>query len=224
MLKIAVINSKGGVGKTTLSCALAVRASQDGKRIAMVDMDPQRSLIEWWKRRGKTDNPLAYDGVDTPAEAVERLEQTGLADIVFFDGPPAFLTLMQEMAEAVDFVVIPIKASTLDLLATQDAVVIAQQAKRPFLVVINDVGPYEAKIVDSSRNTLLNKNIPVAATVIRHRPSHIAGMTVGKSGAEVDRGKDKLAIADLDALWLEVKAAADKAVKAAKKHAKVAHG
>ena len=122
MLKIGVINTKGGVGKTTLSCALAVRASQDSKRIAMVDLDPQRSLIEWWKRRGKTDNPTAYDGVDTPADAVERLEQTGLADIVFFDGPPAFITLMQEVVEVADFVLIPVKASMLDLLSTQDAV------------------------------------------------------------------------------------------------------
>ena len=224
MLKIAVINTKGGVGKTTLSCALAVRASQDGKRVAMVDLDPQRSLIEWWKRRGNTDNPLAYDGVDTPAEAVERLEQVGLADFVVFDGPPAFITLVQEMADAADFVLIPVRASMLDLLSTQDAIVITRKAQRPFMVVINDVGQYEAKMVASSRATLVNAGIPVAETVIRHRPAHIAGMTVGKSGAEVDKGKDKQACSDIDALWDELSAAVIKAAKSAAKREEAVHG
>ena len=43
MYVIAVVNTKGGVGKTTLASALAVRAAKDSPRVAMVDLDPQRS-------------------------------------------------------------------------------------------------------------------------------------------------------------------------------------
>ena len=57
MIVIAVVNSKGGTGKTTLASALSVRAAKDSKRVAMVDLDPQKSLIAWWQRRGKTDKP-----------------------------------------------------------------------------------------------------------------------------------------------------------------------
>jgi hypothetical protein len=175
----------------------------------------QPYLALWWVPAGH---------IPEPAEAVERLEQTGLADMVVFDGPPAFITLVQEMADVADFVLIPIKASMLDLLSTQDAVVITRKAKRPFMVVINDVGQYEAKMVASSRTTLVNAGIPVAETVIRHRPAHIAGMTVGKSGAEVDKGKDKHAAADIDALWRELMASIAKAKKSAAKRQEAVHG
>jgi chromosome partitioning protein len=214
MLKIAVVNTKGGVGKTTLACALAVRAAGDAKRIAMVDLDPQRSLIEWWRRRGAEGNPEAYDGVDTPEDAIERLEQTGVADIVFLDGPPAFLSLVKEMVEVADFAIIPVRPSTLDLLATQDAVVLAQQAGTPFLCVINDVSQHDGKVVEAARKALSKMGIPLAEVELAHRVSHIQAMTVGKSAAEVNKGKDKLASEEIDRLWVEVKAAAAKAVRA----------
>ena len=70
---IAVVNTKGGVGKTTLAAALAVRAAQESKRVAMVDMDPQKSLVEWWARRGRSENPTIFEGADTARDAVEAL-------------------------------------------------------------------------------------------------------------------------------------------------------
>ena len=53
MIAIAVVNTKGGVGKTTLTTALAVRAAQESERVAVVDFDPQGSLANWWDRRGR---------------------------------------------------------------------------------------------------------------------------------------------------------------------------
>lgn len=65
--------------------------------------------------------------------------------------------------------------------------------------------------------------MPIAETVVYRRPSHIVGMGVGKSAAEVNGGKDKEAQAQIDALWLEVKSAAQKAVKAKARKEKVAN-
>ena len=148
MITIAVVNTKGGVGKTTLSAALAVRAAQDSKLVAMVDLDPQRWLIEWWKRRGSPSagehQPTILEGVDDPVEAVERALQVGY-EWLFLDGPPAFLTTVQAMIEAADFTLIPVKPSVVDLLASEDAVVLAREANAAFLVVLNDVGAQDAK-------------------------------------------------------------------------------
>jgi chromosome partitioning protein len=221
MITIAVAGSKGGTGKTTLCAALAVRARQDGKRVALVDLDPMKSLVQWCHRRGVSgadEHLVIFTGVDTAAEAIERADLDGW-DWLFLDGPPAFLTVMEEMIEAADFTLIPVKPSMLDILGSQDAVALAREAGASFLCVFNDVGPTE-KVVESAREFLFSHDVPIANTAIVHRVSHITAMTVGKSAAEVNGGKDTKAAGEIDTLWAEVKAAATKAARArAKKRA-----
>jgi len=218
MITIAVVNGKGGVGKSTLASALAVRASKESKRVAMVDLDPQRSLVEWWQRRGRTDNPTIFENAASAVDAVEALQLDGW-DWVFLDGPPAFISVMEDMIQAADFALVPVKPSMIDLLATQDAVNLSKEAGRRFLVVFNDVGPRE-RVVDGARAVLANADVPIAGTQIPHRVSHITGMTVGKSAAEVNGGRDTAAAQEIDNLWKEVKAAAIRAAKARAKEAR----
>lgn len=45
MISIGVLNAKGGVGKTTFSTMLAIRAARDFARVGLVDLDPQQSAI-----------------------------------------------------------------------------------------------------------------------------------------------------------------------------------
>src|SRR5215470_14289927 len=118
--RIASLNPQQSTRKTTIAASLAVHAAQeDGckRRVAIVDLDPQKSLVEWWKRRGRPEgkpgHPTILDGVDSAFEAVDRAEHSGLYDIVFLDGPPAFLT-MEEMIAAADFTLIPVKPSIVD--------------------------------------------------------------------------------------------------------------
>jgi chromosome partitioning protein len=211
MITIAVVNSKGGSGKTTLSSALGVRAAKDG-RVALLDLDPQRSLVEWWRRRGASENPTIFEGVDEAADAVERADLAGY-DWLILDSPPAFLQVIQDAVHAADFAIIPIRPSMIDLTATQDTIAIARDAGTAFLCVLNDAIRGE-KILDSAREFLSKFAVPTAATTVFHRVSHIRGMAVGKSGPEVNNGKDTAAAKEIDDLWQEVNAAATKAARA----------
>jgi chromosome partitioning protein len=51
MKTLAILSRKGGAGKTTLALHLAVQAVAGGRRVALVDMDPQRSAADWWRSR-----------------------------------------------------------------------------------------------------------------------------------------------------------------------------
>jgi Mrp family chromosome partitioning ATPase len=62
MRVITIASTKGGVGKTTLASALAVRASTESPRVAMVDLCPIGSLAPWRWRRGKCSNPEIFTG------------------------------------------------------------------------------------------------------------------------------------------------------------------
>jgi len=211
VIVVAIVNTKGGVGKTTLTSALAVRAAKDSKRVALVDLDPQRSLVRWWERRGEPENPMMLSGVDEVKEAIQRLSETGW-DWVFLDGPPAFLQSVEEMVEHADFVLIPMRSGVTDALASEDAIVISRDAGIAHAVVINGVVGTERVHVGLTEALKAN-GVPFTKTVIKHRQSHIQGMNVGKSAAEVNSSKDKKAAAEIDTLWKEVKSAAMKASK-----------
>jgi hypothetical protein len=83
----------------------------------------------------------------------------------------------------------------------------------PFLCVFNDVASGE-KVIESAKALLFSHKVPIARAAIIHRVSHVKGMAVGKSAAEVNNGRDTAAAKDIDELWQEVKVAATKAAKA----------
>ena len=208
MICIAIVNSKGGTGKTTLASALAVRAAQDSRRVAMVDLDPQLSLVEWWERRGRPKNPVILTGVDRADEALDRLEQTGW-DWAFFDGPPSHIATIKEMIAAADLVVIPMIPTTVDMLASEDAVTVAKDVGARFLVVFNDVD--SPSMARTARALLEKAEVPLADTEIISRVAYKRGMNAGKSAPETGDAK---AAEEIEALWLEIKSAAQKAARA----------
>jgi chromosome partitioning protein len=62
----AVVNQKGGVGKTTVSLTVGVAAARRGSRVLVVDLDPQASATTVLAR-GASDGPTVANAMLNPA-------------------------------------------------------------------------------------------------------------------------------------------------------------
>jgi len=83
MYVLALVTQKGGSGKSTLEVGIAVAALANGKRVAIVEADPQGTISKWKERRGHS-YPRLVRGAD-PVEiegALVSLEAEGISLIV----------------------------------------------------------------------------------------------------------------------------------------------
>lgn len=220
MIKIGVLNSKGGVGKTLISTSLATRASKDMSRVALLDLDPQLGSERWQQHRKKAnlnvENPSVLIGESNIADAMEKLEMTGW-DVVFCDGLPGGMERTIEAIKAIDFVVIPLKASDQDLASTEYTVGACMEHGRPFLLVINECetrkgGDKRAIEVHETLSHLVDPEC-VARQMIGRRVGFVDAVNMGKSVHEMGAAQ-KAAQDEIDALYDEVMTKA----KAASQH------
>lgn len=121
MITIAIVNLKGGVGKSTVALNLAACLSGSA-HVLLVDADPQGSCLNWAARRKE----IGRDGVDTTfaegAALRELVNRASAYDVAILDTPPqAGATAKFAMAEA-DLVLIPCGPGPTDAWATHETV------------------------------------------------------------------------------------------------------
>jgi chromosome partitioning protein len=202
-IAITIAQQKGGAGKTTLAAQLAVTWWKAGRRVAMVDVDPQGSLAAWYDERLRRGHPtenlylVQVSGWRLSGE-VERLKRD--YDLLVIDSPPHAETDARVAVRAARLVVIPLQPSPMDLWAMKPTLDLAGKEGAQPLVVLNRVT--RGKMVETVKRQVAEQGLPLATSVLGNRVAFAATMLEGRGVAEA--GPTNPAAVELQALADEI--------------------
>ena len=186
---LALVNRKGGVGKTTLAVNIAACLARQGQPVLLVDADPQGSATAWASVR---------DAEAAPPFQVISLPRSNLGPDVaqlsrnfgwtLLDGPPAGAEIARACIAAADRVLLPVEPSALSAWAadlTVEQVQAAQSFKPDLLAWFVVTRKIPGTVIGREmRHLIAQTGIPVLATEITNRVAFAESLTVGQSICE----------------------------------------
>jgi chromosome partitioning protein len=220
MRTITVASGKGGSTKTTCTATLAVRAAKDG-RVGMIDLnEDQASLTDWWINRGKADNPTLVESSGDISQDIEELREDGFA-WVFIDTPPLGFKPIEAAISVADLVVIPVRASLMDISATNAVTSLCRKYRKPFVFLLAAVDSGMPRLAEQATQMLGMMTRPYGRIMppkvhMSHRQSYVQAMGVGRTAPEIaKKAKDSVVTGEVDSIWDEVQRLAEPQKRAA---------
>ena len=205
---VALLNQKGGVGKTTLALHLAGCWAGKGRRVVVVDADPQGSALDWSEQRAREALPRLFGVLGLARETLHR-ELPAIAadaDHVIVDGAPRTAGVARSALLAADLVLIPATPSPFDGWASAEMLRLLDEARvfRPGLAARMVLNRCAARtvIARETAEALADHDPPVLAARIGQRIVFADAARTGRLAEELDPGC--LAAAEIAAMATEV--------------------
>lgn len=206
----AVVNTKGGVGKTTTAVHLATMLARDSKTL-LIDGDPQASAASWaaWRR----DNPDFCPSPTTTCLSGKAILSEGKQLAIGFDnvvvdaGGRDSVGLRSALLLA-QLAIIPIGASNLDAAAMTDLLTVVDLARdyNPELdvrVLLTRLDPRTKDSIEMM-DFLEEQKLSVLSSKVSERVAF--RRAIGEGAIVHELGKDQAAITEIEAFFREVTA------------------
>jgi chromosome partitioning protein len=192
---IAVVAQKGGSAKTTVVVHLAVEALREGRRVAIIDIDPQASVTGWHRVRAQATPALAAVTAAELAEAVEAARQDGF-NLMLIDTPSHTASAALAAIRAAQFILIPCQPSAIDIAALGATTDMLKAADRPGAIVLTRVRP--GPDLEQAKAAVEVMQLPLAPA-IGDRVAYKRAVASGQAVVEFEpEGK---AAGEIKALW-----------------------
>ena len=184
---VSVAQQKGGAGKTTLVVQLGVAWLAMGRRVAMLDIDPQASLFAWFnvrrRRLGDGRDGLLVQGLSGWRLGSELRRLRGEFDLILVDSPPHAESDARAAIREADLALVPCQPNALDVWASAPTLELAQKAQTEALLVLNRVPP-RGRAAEQMRHEIAAQRWPLAAALLGNRQAFAASIGEGRGVAE----------------------------------------
>jgi chromosome partitioning protein len=167
---ITVATMKGGSGKSTLASCLAVHWHLGGRRPAIIDADPQRSIARLAAReRALGTVPVVEDTTEDAGRTARRLAAGGP---VIIDTPGFRSATTFACIASTDFLLVPVKASPFDvdrMLDTLDILIKGIDGERPLFRCVLTQTTRDSVIAKHIRAELAEAGFPLLESEMTNR-------------------------------------------------------
>jgi len=203
---VAVVNQKGGAGKTTLAMNLAGGLNRRGQTLVL-DLDPQGSAVQW-ASQGSTRFPAVVKRPMPRFDGVSIRKTYSEFDYVVMDCPPSLESGATLSAlRACHLAIIPVLPSPVDLWASlglPSELELARQTNPSLrsLMVINQLEPASA-LSSAMHGALEEFGLAAAKTAIRRRAVYRTAALDGVTVYELGR-RAEAAVNEFESLLKEV--------------------
>lgn len=183
---LAVVNQKGGAGKTTLALGLAGVWTAEGEKVLVVDADPQGTASDWAA-------VAAGGGAPPPFSVVKLVRPTLHKEVealasghrhVIIDGAPRNYELARSAIAAADLVLIPVQPSGADFWASRETVELVKasrtfkETQKAAFVISRKVG--RTTLGRGIGEALAGFGLPVLSAGTTQRIGYAEAMTEGR--------------------------------------------
>ncbi|CAH0184558.1 ParA family partition ATPase [Roseomonas sp. CECT 9278] len=182
---IAVAQRKGGAGKSTIAANLAAAYAEEGARVALLDIDPQRSLARWDDVRGRSAKarPLHFEaptGWRLPS-ILDRLRAE--SDVVLLDTAPHDDSDARTAVRGADLVLVPLQPSAADLWSMDATLDLAKKEGRRVALVLNRA-PSSGRLLDQVHAAIRERDLPLVGAALGNRTAFAQAFMAGLGAVE----------------------------------------